>query len=268
MCDRSGLRPSHRPRSRVVLRAAVYQRARGNPSLGGPSARGRRGDGAGGRRARERAARPLRATIRPCDTTAPSSVPPAKPRASSCRSPTAAPTTPATSAARTWTSRSACGRSPRSSEDVTGLPAAVKRRVTRVFLADGDALALSPAQAPRGPRAAARRVPPPGARQLLRQRAEPAGEDGGRAARPTRSRPGPHLPGARVGRRRDARRHPQGHDRGRADRGLPAGLRGRHCGSPSRPSWASPARRGRRSTPAPRARPCRPSTPSTSASSR
>ena len=30
------------------------------------------------------------------------------------------------------------------SEDVTGLPAAVKRRVSRVFLADGDALALSP----------------------------------------------------------------------------------------------------------------------------
>ena len=29
-------------------------------------------------------------------------------------------------------------------EDVTGLPAAVKQRVTRVFLADGDALALSP----------------------------------------------------------------------------------------------------------------------------
>ena len=75
------------------------------------------------------------------------------------------------------------------------------------------------------------------------------------------------LPGPRVGRRRDARRHPQGHHRG-ASRSRAAGGHGRrHARSRSPPSSASPATSARSCTPRPPARPCRPSTRSTSACS-
>ena len=59
---------------------------------------------------------------------------------------------------------------------------AVKQRMRRVFLADGDALALSRAPPARGPRAAARRAAAPRARELLRQRPEPAEQERRRPA--------------------------------------------------------------------------------------
>ncbi len=94
-----------------------------------------------------RASRPSRGdrldTMSPCGTTARSSGPPAKPRASSCRSPTAAPTPPATSARPISTSPSRCGPRDEVQRDLSGLPDSIKERVRRVFLADGDALALS-----------------------------------------------------------------------------------------------------------------------------
>ena len=113
-------------------------------------------------------------------------------------------------------------------EDVLGLHETVKRRVRRVFLADGDALALSTRRmlevlAPAAPRAAE-----PGARQQLRQRAQPAGQERRRAAADQGGRTRAGLPGARVRRRPDARRHPQRDHGRRADRGMPARLAGRH----------------------------------------
>ena len=111
-------------------------------------------------------------------------------------------------------------------EDVTGLPAAVKARAQRVFLADGDALALSTrrlleildllhAELPNLERVSSYA----NAKNLLDKEVDEL-----RAAPRARARP--PVPRARVGRRPDARRHPQGHDGG-ASRSRAAGGRRR-----------------------------------------
>ena len=149
-------------------------------------------------------------------------------------------------------------------EDVQNLPEGFKRNVTRVFLADGDALAipkrrmlelldLLKAEMPSLERVSAYA----NAHSLLRLSQEDLAEI--RQARPRAA-----LPGAGVGRRRDAgvasRRASPSPSRSRAAarRRRP----GSRCRSP--PSWASAARSARTSTPSGRARRCRPSTRNTS----